>query len=70
MIIMDWAGIEETDLFRVSRSSQNVRTTCNRRRLIDTGIYTYRNSDHCKAYRKWEKIPYGCWQMKQDFMLY
>ena len=27
--------------------------------LIDTGIYTYRNSDHCKAYRKWEKIPYG-----------
>ena len=37
----------------------NHNATCNRRRLIDTGIYTYRNSDHCKAYRKWEKIPYG-----------
>ena len=49
--IMDWAGIEE---LTYSESADP-----HRRRLIDTGIYTYRNSDHCKAYRKWEKIPYG-----------
>lgn len=57
--IMDWAGIEELTYSESADPHRMLGSTCNRRRLIDTGIYTYRNSDHCKAYRKWEKIPYG-----------
>ena len=46
--IMDWAGIEELTYSESADPHRMLGPHATEEGLIDTGIYTYRNSDHCK----------------------